>query len=525
MSARSASQGASGGYLVFTAFVSGAVIMIVELIGSRVIGPSFGVSLFVWTSIITVTLVSLALGYWLGGRLADARHTSDALFLIILAAGLYLLAVPSCKNFVLKTAISMGLRGGTLFSAAALFAPPLFLLGMVAPYIVKLLLTSEGGVGSTVGRLYAVSTAGSFLGTISTGFVLIPNVGVSNIIYLSSLALIALSACYWAAFRRKRAVLILIALPLCLMAVPTTLPAVTRPDGTLVELVKSEDSAYGQIKVVDYSYGETRYREFLLDNIIQGAMDVNTGLSIFLYQYSLEQLVAAYAPDARRALVIGLGAGIVPPRLEKVLGISTDAVEIDPAVLKTAEELFFFKPGRGSVTIGDGRYFLASSDSLYDAIILDAFSGDITPSHLMGVEAFVAMRRRLSPDGVLLINFLGSVDDNGPTGDVYATLLKTFTFVDVYAPTGMTSPGKPTNIIFVAYGKEKAPDKNARLSAPVHLPLAGDVNALFNRDISLAGNGDALTDDFNPLDFKDRLLRERFRSATIKSSDVDIVVH
>lgn len=75
-------------YLVVTAFVCGTIIMVVELIGSRVIGPYFGVSLFIWTALITVTLVALALGYWIGGKFADKNDNPSTLFALIIAAGL-----------------------------------------------------------------------------------------------------------------------------------------------------------------------------------------------------------------------------------------------------------------------------------------------------------------------------------------------------------------------------------------------------------------------------------------------------
>ena len=191
-------------YLVFTTFVAGAIIMVLELIGSRVIGPPFGVSLFVWTSLISVALVVLALGYWIGVKLADRVSTPAALFNIILIAGVFTFTIPLTKGFIMEHALSLGLRGGSLVSSAALFGPPLFFLGMVAPYTVKLYM-KDGleRVGKTVGALYAISTCGSFLGTIFTGFLLIPNLGVNNIIYLSSATLLAITALYWVIFRRK----------------------------------------------------------------------------------------------------------------------------------------------------------------------------------------------------------------------------------------------------------------------------------------------------------------------------------
>lgn len=157
-------------YLILTAALCGALVMVIEVLGSRMIGPFFGVSLFVWTSLITVTLVALALGYTAGGWLADRKSSPDYLYAIILASGLMTAMTPLFKAFVLKACISLGLRLGSLASAFLLFGPALFLLGCVSPYLVRIAAREMKNIGRTVGNLYAISTAGSFVGTVATGF-------------------------------------------------------------------------------------------------------------------------------------------------------------------------------------------------------------------------------------------------------------------------------------------------------------------------------------------------------------------
>ncbi|HSD60489.1 MAG TPA: fused MFS/spermidine synthase, partial [Burkholderiales bacterium] len=184
-------------YLVLTAFVCGGLVMVIEVLGSRVIGPFFGVSLFVWTALITVTLVALAAGYAAGGHLADRRSSPDWLYGIILLAGFAVLLVPLAKAPVLKACLPLGLRAGALTSAAALFGPSLFLLGCVSPYVVKIAARELQSLGRTVGGLYALSTVGSFVGTVATGFFLIAFLGVNHIFLLTGAALVALGAGYF----------------------------------------------------------------------------------------------------------------------------------------------------------------------------------------------------------------------------------------------------------------------------------------------------------------------------------------
>lgn len=518
-------------YLVLTAFVCGAVVMVIELIGSRVIGPPFGVSLFVWTSLITVTLVSLALGYWIGGRMADVHENAETLFLIILASGVYLLFVPTVKGVIMESALGLGLRLGSLASSAALFGPPLFLLGMVTPYVVKLYMTrTNPSLGKTIGWLYAVSTAGSFIGTLGTGFILIPNLGVNKIIYLSALTLICLTAGHFIVFRRKLAYLVLLAAPLVPALAQGNPPALTRPDGTKVEVIHLEDSPYGQIKVVDYSYGGGHLRELLLDNMVHGGIDVKSGLAIYEYYYNHPMLAKRYNPSAKKALVIGLGAGLIPTDFKNHYGIDAEVVEIDPAVVDAASRFFNFDKNAHKIHVEDGRFFLKNSTTLYDVIVLDAFSGDTAPGHLMSAEAFALAKKTLAPGGVLLINFIaGNQPEQRPVpASLYGTLKTVFKNVDVYAHRGYTRPSPQiVNMIFVAY-EHQAGIKDGevlRTSAPVYPALEREVTTILSRKVPFDGGPFIFTDDYNPVDFYDAHTHERFRENALNSGDMKIIVY
>ena len=515
-------------YLVLTAFVCGTIIMVIELIGARVIGPSFGVSLFVWTSLITVTLVALALGYWIGGKFADKKDNPSTLFTLIIASGLYLLLIPAISGMIIGWCLTLGLRAGALISSVVLFGPPLFLLGMVSPYIVKLYFSEKDGLGKTVGWLYAISTTGSFVGTISTGFILIPAMGIDNIIYLSAFVLLSISIGYFLIFRKKFLFLPLALIPIALMFLPKPLPTVIRPDGTKVEVIYREDSFYGQIKVVDYSYGNTRLRELLVDNMAQGGIDVNTNLSVFTYSYEIEFLARAYKRDAKSALIIGLGAGIIPTRLAKHYGINCDIVEIDPLVVDTSVKYFFLDPEKFSIYVEDGRYFLQRSKKLYDIIVLDTFSGDTQPSHLMSLEVFGLVGSRLNKEGILLINYVGSTMDEESVvlPSLYRTLKEVFPFVDIYSQSYDPQNRPPViNYTIVAYKKEVKTLEPPAIITPVYGPIEDYAAAVLSRKASIQDGPFILRDNYNPIDFYDLKVRERFRNVLIRTADKEIVVN
>lgn len=514
-------------FLLFTALICGAVIMIVEVLGSRVVGPFFGVSLFVWTSLITVTLVALAVGYAAGGNLADKKSSPDNLYVIIVSAGVMLLLVPLLKAPVLKSCLPLGLRAGALASSAVLFGPPLFLLGCVSPYVIRIAAQEIRNIGRTVGLFYAVSTAGSFAGTILTGFVLIARFGVGRIFDASGILLIAISALYFTFFRRRFIFLLLLAPAVLFPALRHGRPTSSvTPDGTVVTLVAEKDGFYGNLKVVDYSFGSTHTRELLIDGLIQGGIDVADGMSIYEYPYHMEFLPYAINPKGKTCLVIGLGAGIIPTWYSN-MGIKTDVVDIDPAVLEMAKKHFGFSTS-GDTIISDARYYLTSTSKQYDYIILDVFNGDTTPGHLLSVEALKILKQRLNKGGVLAVNLAGSLKkETYMTASAAATIRSVFGYATIYPsfPYEMNEGWGNLSIIAVADGRPP------HISAPpalmkVHPMAEENIRKFFGKTFSFSPDTPCmiLTDDYNPIDFFDLWLKERIRKNLLDNTNADILI-
>jgi MFS family permease len=178
--------------LYLTVFLTGGAVMVIELLGTRIIAPFYGVSLYVWSSLISVALIALAIGYFAGGRWAD-RAKRTGLSLVISLAALCILLIPWITRPVLLVTDALGLRAGALVSALVLFSPSLILLGMVGPYAVKLATSRLKGVGASAGSIYAVSTLGSVVGTLLLGFFLFPVVGSREILIGLGVALLALA--------------------------------------------------------------------------------------------------------------------------------------------------------------------------------------------------------------------------------------------------------------------------------------------------------------------------------------------
>jgi predicted membrane-bound spermidine synthase len=168
-------------YLYVSISVSGASILAVEILGTRIIGPFYGVDLFLWSALISVTLAALAAGYWLGGRWADRGPTMGRFSSLFVAAGLWLVLLPFLRGTAIEIARPLGHRAALLSAAALLFFPPLAILGMVSPYALKLRVRSVGEVGRSAGNLYAVSTLASVAAALLVGFLLVPGFGVKSL--------------------------------------------------------------------------------------------------------------------------------------------------------------------------------------------------------------------------------------------------------------------------------------------------------------------------------------------------------
>ncbi|MCB1957552.1 MAG: fused MFS/spermidine synthase [Rhodocyclaceae bacterium] len=512
------------GLLYLTAGLTGGLVMVIEILGARVIGPFFGVSLFVWTALISVTLLSLAGGYATGGWLADRHPRADWLFGLIAAAGGYVLLVPVLKLGVMEFGLAFGLRGGTFVAALILFGPSLFLLGCVSPYLLRLAAADLARLGRTAGVLYAVSTAGSFAGSALTGFYLLGYVGVSNGLRLAGAILVALAVAHFLLARRGAPAAVAAALLLPALAPHGDLPSVRLEDGTEASVVAARDGFYGAVKVIEYRGSRLTTREMIIDGLVQGGMDAADGRPIYEYAYLLSRLPLAVRPEGRSALVVGLGMGAAPRWLARA-GIDTEVVEIDPLVLDMARRHFDF-PREIPVHIEDARTYLARAGRPFDFILLDVFNGDTTPGYLLSLEALHAVKARLAPGGVLALNLIGGVQgEEAMVPAIVRTLQAVFAGVSLH-PAFAPAADAPLagNFVLLASDGPLAPAARVALD-DVH-PLAASVRQLAQQPPVAVDTAGALilTDEFNPLDLLDTRYKESVRRHIIETTPHEILL-
>ncbi|NOT85666.1 MAG: fused MFS/spermidine synthase [Methylococcaceae bacterium] len=503
--------------LFLTVFITGAAVMVIELLGTRMIAPFYGTSLTVWSALISVTMIALALGYFIGGRLAD-RAEHIGLSLIIALAGLFTLLIPWLTRPVLLATDLLGLRAGAFVSALVLFSPSLTLLGMVSPFAIKLATLRLDGIGSSAGSMYAVSTVGSVVGTLALGFFLFPLVGSRAILISSGLILMVLALAV-AFYEQKRPKTLKSLLPcigllvigLCLL--PKIVGAGhAYTGGTKFTILSARESLYGWVRVIEEPARDLRF--LTADASMIGAASIATGKSALGYQKIVGLMPALATQQMTRALIIGLGAGHMAKVLHQQYGIKTDTLEIDPAVATAASDYFGFKP-TGTAIVGDARYEIRHLTGPYDLIIHDCFTGGSEPAHLLTVETITELKGLLSAQGILALNFVGFANDRNLA---LASVAKTLTQVLPQLSVFIAEPGEDFND-FIFLSSQQPLDIQAKALLPEQTDWLKQ--RVFNVDKT---RGSLLTDDFNPLEHLQTAKAEHYRHVLVDWFGAELLV-
>jgi spermidine synthase len=488
--------------------------MVVELGVARILTPVFGGSIAVWAIVLATTMLALAAGYAFGGYRADRKGGVVVACRAAAIGAVLCAAVPWLRLPLIEATVDLPTLAGAALAAAVLLAPSLFFLGQVSPSLIRGLAT--GGVshvGGTAGGVYAISTLGSLVGTLAAAWLFLYTplavgfVRTAALVVLPAMLLRAVAAIAGA---------VMVTLAAGVLAADGT-PRVTgmNPFGQPCRLVTKRHSPYGELRVVDQ---DDQFRYMIVNGADQGGINLKTGRSAYTFDEGLIALTRLYTERPRTALVIGLGAGLVSPVLEKY-GVHVEAVEIDVEVVRLAREYFGYT---GTVFIDDGRRYLQRNDHTWDAIIVDAFLGGNPPWQLFTEEAFSLYASHLNPRGVVVVNFIGSHIDPAqrPALEALVTTARTvFPTVDVY-PHPWESDDYPTRNIFIA----AAPHPRRQPPSPGDPEKAHSLTVALARSAPIAvADGRILTDESAPLEPLVRRTTEFLRSRTREYLPVNVL--
>jgi spermidine synthase len=482
---------------------AGVAVMGLEMSASRLIAPYFGSTLSVWTSLIGLILAFLTLGYYLGGALADRWPRRPVLAAITFAAGALVCVIPLIAMKVLPWSWSvsprLGLLGGSFVATFVLFLVPVTLLGCIPPFAMRLYISDLTHAGRSAGRIYAISAAGSIVGTFLPAMVTLPLLGARRSIMAFGLLLIAgslplLGRARWAAAAAPLAALLF--LPL-------------KPMLPVQGLVVERETPYNYLQVI--RSGDRTL--LLVDWGVFSIYAPGRVLTDAYYDYLLMAPLLRPPPPAewmRRVLIIGLGAGTSAKQISAFYGpVPIDGVEIDPGIVRLGRERFAMNEKNLHVYVTDGRWFVGHAVHPYNWVIIDAYQRSDIPFHLASRQFFQQLKAKMSPGGVVSINLAWIGPGQTEVRDLLVRTLQT-AFPRVYV---VPVPENESSAVILAGPEDCSP---ANLTANARQTYGGQPALAAVAARTAAGIEELaqpacqpLTDDLSPLEpLVDRMYRQ-----------------
>ena len=479
-------------------FILNAAGMILELVASRLMSPYFGNSNFVWTAIIGIILLAGSLGNIIGGKISAKKNARYITIMLLLLASIYLAITPMVDAPILS-AIKTGNNGvqfSSVVSSIIFFLVPATIMGVITPIIMKEQIGKSEDKGKESGAITAIIAIGSLLGTFAGGFWIIPALGTRMIFVVLAITIILMVPLFMPYSEIKGSTLrwrylfaILLASVVSIASIVTVNSMTKNVEGTV-----SIDTEYGRVIVEDGVYGDAPVRYYKQSGAYSSATFLDEDKKYDLvFEYLKKYNEMFKFIDVKDSAMIG-GAAYQYPKyyISNFKDKTMDVIEIDPMSTEIAKKYFYLddlirdynteSSGRLGLFNEDGRIFLADTTKKYDAILNDAFSGEVPVGTLATVEAAKTIKSRLNQDGVYMSNVLGAV--SGHRGKFLRSEVKTLkqVFRHVYVMPvfeGVTS-NNYVNWMVIATDGDK------------HVPKTVDIE-LTDKDI-------ILTDDYCPID-------------------------
>ena len=457
--------------------------MIMELVGNRLLAPLFGNTIFAWTALIGIILISVSVGNYWGGILSEKAKHRTYLFFILLVCGAFVANIVLIQNVLTQYFYRLNIIYGPVVVSMVLFCIPGILIGTVTPFCARLYskLKNDTEVGRSIGLISTLATTGSVFGTFLAGFILIPNFDIRYIL-LACGALLSVFAFFlnWHFLRTRHATLFL------LLATSTVVSTFFYKSHNANTLIFQKESMYNKISV--YEKNDTKY--LVIGAGLHGGQHNKDYTSPFPFQNFWLKLISSSKKDIKRVLVIGGGSFTMPVALSATYpSADIDVVEIDKEVIDVGHKFFKLDRHKNINTYADdARHFLATTKNKYDVILFDAYGSDIVPFHLVTRDFLTLVAMHLERGGVYFANVVGAI--GGDKTRVFPSYIKTLKSVFPYAYVFSTDSGKfllnVDNIVTMA-----TREPTNIMDTPYYIPdSAYKINS-----------GKLVTDNYNPMEY------------------------
>ncbi len=426
------------------AVLEGATVMAVELMSARMVAPYFGSSLYVWATVIGCTLLALAIGYFLGGVIADKYRGPDALLWVLLIASVFLLLMHVSASLLTIAFENIAPGAAVILVSVALILPPLMFLGMVPTFLIRRVSATADHAGGSTGIVYAISSASGIIALPVFGFFIIPRYGLTLPSIVTGLAVGAVPFAKLVARKKYASLLLVPAILFSFGAIKTQQP------GKGVEVQYFSEGLLGQLLVADLSYlrdEKFNDRYLFMNRIGQTCLDKDTLRSKWGDIYYLASICSKF-PQKSDALILGVGGGAFANILQNNLGFNVDAVELDRRVPEVARH-YFGLSDKVNIIVDDARHYLEETQKKYDVIVFDAYRGEFPPPHVFSLESLTRAKSLLKKDGLIVVNYNGFLEGNPGRAarSIYKTLLAAGLEVRILPTPGAEAT---RSVVFVA---------------------------------------------------------------------------
>jgi len=391
------------------AFIEGILVMCFELIVVRLISPYFGNSLYAFTSVVGITMLTLLIGYYFGGVIVSKNKHQKYVLLFILIVSCILCLITIFSPPILRFSISMGLISGSIFAVAMIIALPLILLGSISPQLIQQLSELNEKAGIASGNVYAISTLGGVFGTFVLGLLFIPTIGVkmSSLIFGIAAAMIALIIIVIKKIDYQP--LLLFFLLISSAAAGFTINNDIKKNNNL-KLIYNSDGFMGKLEVFQTS---TNSRVLMNNGTSQSVVNNETKKSMHPYNHVIATVASAMPPKQRdNVAIIGMAAGSLVGEMQNLNFKNIYAIDIDKRSKNIAEKYFGIVPNSYTFIADDGRHFLYETSLKFNVIIIDVSISEQQPYHLYTQEAFALYKSKLHDDGFIILNIIDLIDLN-----------------------------------------------------------------------------------------------------------------
>ncbi len=490
-------------YLLFSVFITGASVLAIEVIANRILSPYFGNTIYSVSSILGVVLAALSFGYYFGGKYADKYPSEEKFYIIIFLSGLSVLLIKILGVMILPYfANNLSITTGPLIASLILFLIPSFLMGLLSPFAIKLhsIKHKNEGIGKTSGEVFFISTLGSIFGSFLSGFYLIPNYGISKILFSIGLMLVILGLIGLNVVKKNS-----IQIKLIFAGVFAGLLGYLTEENYLNNVIYIKDGVYERILVFDAKTANEPTRYLLLDRSAASGKYLNKPNEL-AFNYSRYVDIFQYLDlKPKTFLFIGGGAYSMPNYiLENYKEVQIDVAEIEPELLNIAKRYFDLKDdGRIENKVIDGRKLLSKNDKNYDLIFSDVYSSVYSiPVQFTTKEYFELVKRRLNDNGIALLNIISDLYSDDPS--LLFSEIKTFkeVFEETLVFKVKTSDKSVDNFVIIGFKNIDANNFNKLVDrfnkGEIVVNTEDKLIDLTNYDLT---NQLIMTDDYAPVEY------------------------